>query len=444
MRSVNRRHFLKIAASVGVTGLLGLSCAVSAKPTNIVLIMADDLGYECIGANGGTSYQTPVLDTIAKTGVRFEHCYAQPLCTPSRVKIMTGKYNFRNYKHFGVLVPDQITFANLLKNFGYATCVVGKWQLGGGPDQPRKFGFDEYCLWQHLRGRTDEQGHDTRYENPQLEINGEPFEYQSGEYGPDVVSDYACDFIDRHKDEPFFLYYPMMLTHCPFVPTPDSDDWDPSSPGSSEYKGDVNYFPDMVAYMDKMIGKIHNCLERKGLLHNTLVIFTGDNGTDEPVVSMFNERKVAGAKGRMTDAGTRVPLIVSWPGTAVPGVISDLVDFSDILPTLCHTAGYDIPGSLQLDGKSFLPQVLGRKGEPRDWIYIWYSRSGRRGSAQVFARTREYKLYQDGRFYHIPNDYSESNDLNNNDLNPKVQQILDKLQSVLDQYKDAGSEKLKY
>ena len=184
---------------------------------NIVLIMADDLGYECIGANGGESYATPVLDRMAAEGVRFEHCYAQPLCTPTRVKLMTGLSNVRNYVEFGTLEKSQTTFAHLLRDAGYATAIVGKWQLGRDASLPAHFGFDEHCLWQLLR-------RPSRYAHPGLEVNGKMVDYRSGEYGPDIVCDYACEFIERHKDGPFLLYYPMMLTHSPFVPTPDSPD----------------------------------------------------------------------------------------------------------------------------------------------------------------------------------------------------------------------------
>ena len=142
------------------------------KP-NIILIMADDMGYECVNANGGTSYQTPHLDKLAETGIRYEHCYSQPLCTPSRVKIMTGKSNARNYVSFGVLDRKQTTFAHLLKKAGYATCIVGKWQLGKEADSPQHFGFDESCLWQHTRPARDQHGRDTRYPNPHVEVNGQ-------------------------------------------------------------------------------------------------------------------------------------------------------------------------------------------------------------------------------------------------------------------------------
>ncbi len=424
--------------------LLALAPAATqaaAKPTNLVLIMADDLGYECIGANGCADYKTPVLDTLAATGVRFEHCYAQPLCTPSRVKIMTGIYNVRNYVKFGLLDPKQTTFAHLLKKAGYATCVVGKWQLGGGFEGPGHFGFDAYCLWQLTRGRAHE-GHDTRFSNPKLEIDGKAVDYDGGEYGPDVVSDYACDFMERNKDKPFLVYYPMILTHCPFVPTPDSADWDPKDKGSKTYKGDAKYFGDMVAHMDKTVGKLTAKLEALGIRENTLILFTGDNGTDKPVVTRMGDRRVAGGKGAMTDAGTRVPLICSWPA-GIPGgrVCNDLVDFSDFLPTLCEAAGVDVPASLQIDGRSFLPQLRGEKGNPREWIYCWYARSGG-PTGRAFARTQRYKLYQSGSFFDIRTDVLEKKPLAGA-LDDEAAAAKALLQKALDRYRDARPEALK-
>ena len=259
---INRRQFVK-AMGLGATFLSMPDCLgagrkstankVNDKP-NIVLIMADDLGYECLGCYGGKSYRTPVLDKLAATGMRFEHCYSQPLCTPSRVKIMTGQYNFRNYVNFGVLNPKQKTFAHLLRNCGYATCVVGKWQLYGSVDQsaevrgtgslPQQAGFDEHCLWQ-----ITERG--SRYKDPIMVQNSKTLDGLEGRYGPDVSCDYALNFIERHKTGPFLLYFPMALVHSPFVPTPDSEDWK-----KPKYENNPKYFADMVAYMDKIIGRI--------------------------------------------------------------------------------------------------------------------------------------------------------------------------------------------
>jgi len=441
-QQLNRRDFLKAAAAVGVTAAIprGLKAAETdgRKQPNIILIMADDLGYECIGANGGTSYQTPVLDALAETGIRFENCHSQPVCTPSRVEIMTGMYNVRNYVRFGLMDRNQTTFAHLLKEKGYATCVVGKWQLGREPGSPRHFGFDESCLWNHT-------GPSNRYPNPGLAVNGKWVWYRNGEYGPDVVSDYACQFMERHRQEPFFVYYPMILTHWPFEPTPDSADWDPKSRrpktdwdpnrGSKAPRGEPKYFGDMVTYMDKMVGKLTAKLDELGVRDNTLVLFTGDNGSARPLVSMMNGRLVEGGKGSMTDAGTRAPLIAHWPGVTPRGRVSnDLVDFSDFLPTLCDVAGASVPSALDIDGRSFLPQLLGKKGNPRDWIYSWHSSDGG-PKGREWARNQRYKLYRTGRFYDVGNDVLEKRPLN--DLTPETRQIRDMLQKALDRYKDA-------
>ena len=291
----------------------------SEKP-NIIVIMADDLGYESLSANGSESCSSPNLDKLAAGGVRFTNCFSNPICTPSRVKIMTGQYNVRNYVEFGVLDRGQTTFAHQLKTVGYKTCIAGKWQLGSQTDSPQHFGFDQSCLWQHTRtGRSKENGKniDRRFVNPLLEINGKEKDYIKGEYGPQICTEFICDFIDKNKENPFLIYYPMILTHCPFDPTPDSTDWDPKRLGSTTYKGDRNepqrHFRDMVAYADKLVGQIFVQLEKSGIRENTLLIFTGDNGTDKPIVTSWNGTKIAGDKGNMTDAGMRVPLIASWP-----------------------------------------------------------------------------------------------------------------------------------
>jgi len=438
--NLSRRNFLRATATAGLgaSALPNLLAAAGrgGKQPNIILIMADDLGYECIGANGGTSYETPVLDKLARGGIRFDHCYSQPLCTPSRVKIMTGIYNVRNYVRFGLLDPSQTTFAHVLKKVGYATCVVGKWQLGGGFDGPGRLGFDEYCLWQLTR-------RPSRYPSCGVEVNGKEVDYTEGKYGSDVVSDYACDFIRRNKDKPFLLYYPMILTHCPFEPTPDSADWDPKSKGSKTYKGDAKYFGDMVTYMDKIIGKIIGRLEELGLRENTLVLFTGDNGTDTPVVSMMDGRQVKAGKGQTSDAGTHVPFIANWPGV-IPErkVCRDLVDFSDFMPTLCECAGVGVPARLNIDGRSFMPQLRGHKGNPREWIYCWYSRNGG-PKGREFTRNQRYKLYRAGEFYDIENDVSEKNALAESDLDKEAIKARKMLQRALYQYTNARPEKLR-
>jgi arylsulfatase A len=415
------------------------SAAALEPRTNIVLILADDLGYECIGANGGTSYKTPVLDKLAGNGVRFERCYAQPLCTPTRVQLMTGQYNVRNYTAFGSMDPTLKTFANLFKDAGYATCIAGKWQLGRDRDLPKKFGFDEACLWQHLR-------RPGRYKNPGLEINGAERDFTKGEYGPDLVSEYALDFITRHRDQPFLLYYPMMLTHDPYEATPDSPDYDDAARRRRNRRrnaeGPNTHFADMVGYIDKLVGKLVARLDELGLRERTLVIFAGDNGTGKGTRSMMNGRAVIGGKGTMTEAGMRVPLIASWPGRMASGqVCSDLVDSTDFLPTICEAAGLNLSAAWKFDGQSFLPQLRGEKGTPRRWYYSWYK--PRRVFVGEFAATARYKLYRSGEFYDLAGDIEEKHPLTVSGLEGDAADAAKLLQSALDQYRDARPVKLR-
>lgn len=402
-----------------------------AEQPNVVLIMADDLGYECLGSSGSLDYQTPELDRLAASGVRFEQFHAQPLCTPTRVKLMTGQSNRRNYRRFGLLPRDQVTFAQLFRDAGYRTCIAGKWQLGREPDAPQHFGFDEALLWQHTRPR-ELAGHDTRYANPRLEHNGRPVDYDSGEFSTDLLYTFITDFLDRNRDAPFLVYYPMVLTHCPFSPTPDSAAWDPDSLGSTSYKGDPRHFADMVRYVDKTVGRIDAHLDKLGLRENTLLVFIGDNGTDKPIVTRTSFGKVAGGKGSLTDAGTRVPCVVSWPGSIEVGqVVSHVADVSDIFPTLCEAAGIVPSADLPLEGASLLANLRGEGQPHREAIHVWYSRNGGL-PGRAFARTATYKLYDDGRFFHVAADRQEQHNLAHQPLTVEVAAIRGQLQQLLD------------
>jgi len=391
---------------------------------NVVLILLDDFGYECLAANGGESYKTPVMDKLAATGMRFEQCHVMPLCTPTRVALMTGMSNRRNYAGFGFLDPTQKTFGNFLKDAGYATCVVGKWQLGADPDGPTKFGFDENFLWQHMRNGNNRVG---RYKNPGFESNGKEINYTKGEYGPDIMNDYALDFITRNKGKPFFLYYPMTLTHSPYDATPDIAEYAKEKPGA--------YFADMVAYADKLIGKVVARLEELNLREDTLVIVLGDNGTGPSLQTKFQGRVVSGGKGTTKITGTHVPLIANWPGHIPKGSVNpDLIDATDFLPTICEAAGAPVPGGLTLDGRSFLPQLRGEKGNPRDWIYSWYNPGGGETAEAEFAQDGKYKLYTDGRFFALEKDQMEASPLADSELDAKARAAKAKLQAALKQF----------
>lgn len=402
---------------------------------NIILIMADDLGYETIGCNGGTSYQTPHLNKLAAEGVRFENAYATPLCTPTRVQLMTGKYNFRNYERFGYLNPKERTFAHLMKEAGYKTFIAGKWQLSGGKEAPYNFGFDHYCLWQLESGDFW-----SRYKDPVIYENGEKIKDVKGKYGPDYFTDFVLSSIESHQkqDGPFFIYYPMALVHDPFQPTPVDSGFD-------DYQivglNDTAYFKNMVAYMDELVGKVVQKLEELELRENTLIIFTGDNGTDRDVVSYMGTQKIRGDKGYTTKAGTHVPLIISWKGNGKIGVTTEaLVDFTDFLPTMAEVAGIAIPDDWIYDGQSFLHQVTGKVGYQRDWIFCDYNARGRDFPIKQYSQNRDWKLYKDGSFFHFQEDPKEQNPLTKEELKGAALRSYNILDSVIKRYATLNKE----
>jgi arylsulfatase A len=341
--------------------------------------------------------------------------------------------NARNYTHFGHMDPEQTTFGNLMKGAGYATCITGKWQLGRDLALPAKFGFDEYCLWQLTR-RPD------RYRNPGLEVNGKEMDYAKGEYGPDIVNDYALDFITRKKDAPFFLYYPMMLTHSPYDPTPDSEGYNDGGKKTRKQDG-KGHFADMVTYMDKLIGKLIAKLDETGTRGNTLVLFLGDNGTGKGTPSRFRGQEVQGGKGMTTKWGTHVPFIANWPGHVPEGRVSaDLIDSTDFLPTICEAAGVTLPADLKPDGRSFMPQLRGEKGAPREWLYAWYNPSGGPKAKAEFAHDAHFKLYADGRFYHVAKDDQEKTLLKDDALDDSAKAAKMKLAAAIQSFAGARPE----
>jgi arylsulfatase A len=227
------------------------------------------------------------------------------------------------------------------------------------------------------------------------------------------------DFISRHRNNPFFCYYPMILTHSPFVPTPDSK--------NQQNENEKENFADMIAYMDKIVGKIEAHLDKLGLLDNTLIMFTGDNGTNRQIVSNTSSGKIQGDKGHMTNAGMHVPFIVNWKGVAPEGkVCVDLIDFSDFMPTLVEATDAKLPLNRVIDGRSFIPQLKGQKGNPREWIFCFYWGGGRtKEGTREFAMNKRWKLYNDGAMFDIQKDPLEENPLGNfNEEMLKAKEIL--------------------
>jgi len=178
-------------------------------------------------------------------------------------------------------------------------------------------------------------------------------------------------------------------------------------------------------------------LDELGLRENTLILFTGDNGTDEPIVSLLNGKEIPGGKGTTTDNGTHVPLISNWNGKIKQGqVCDDLIDFSDFLPTLCDVADIKLSKDKTIDGVSFMPKLYGKKGTPREWIYCWYSRNGSPEKARILARNHRYILYATGEFYEISKNPMENNPLDLNSLAKKTRDIHEQLNDVLKKYQN--------
>ncbi len=423
--------FLVIASAL-------LSC--NSKPPNVILIMADDMGAECLSLYGGISYGTPNLEQMAEEGMVVDHCIAQPLCTPSRVKLMTGLYNSTSYEHFGYLDTSWYNMGTLMKEAGYRTCISGKWQLNGlsyknlVPDwndstRPHQMGFDEYCLWQLTHSRSEGE----RYAHPLIERNGMILETDQDDYGPDIFCDFIIDFMGQHKDDPFFVYYPMVLVHNPFVPTPDSEDWRDQS---ARYRSDTAYFAHMVTYTDKIIGQIRDKLEELGLKENTILIFTADNGTNVNIYSHTKSRWVRGAKGNTISDGVHVPLVINWPEKIKKAArFEGLIEFSDFFATLADLVDKDVT----TDGHSFLPLLKGKSFKERETVKVHYDP---RWSENVnvhrnnFIQTVDYKLYQDGSYYDLKSDILEKQSLSATELTPGQEKVHRQLKKELVEKQD--------
>lgn len=430
---VSRRDFLRAAGAAAVA-------SAQPKRPNVLLILADDLGFECLGCYGGKSYRTPHLDRMAAEGARFNYAFAQPLCTPTRMQLMTGKSNFRNWKAFGVMDPKERTFGHLFKENGYRTAIAGKWQFwsynppGFEPEWRGKgqriedAGFEAYSVWhaQHTEDKGSRYGDPTYYEAGVLHKN------QKDKYGDDISADFLLRFIEKHRAEPWFAYYPMALTHAPFTPTPKSADWNTDK----RLKNDTKYFKDQVEYMDGIVGRMIQRIDELGLGENTLVLFFGDNGTLNTIHTQLERVGTAvtfqGGKGDTTEAGMRVPLLARWKGRVPAGrVIDDLVDSCDFLPTICEATGVSAKSMGPQDGRSFLPQLRGGKGQPREWVYTWYDpRPGhdkeRWTKTNRYAFDKRWKLYEDGKLYDWAADPRETTPAENAAARKKLQAVLER------------------
>lgn len=415
----------------------------SSKP-NIILIIGDDVGREIPTYNGGQSYSTPNLDYLAANGKQFPYFLAHPDGPPSRLAMETGEYNYRNWIQFGLLPPSSLTFANMLHNKGYATCYTGKWQFDGGDTSIRNHGFDKYLVFMPFNPDNN-NGHDQyyrRYKDPYLYQDARYLtdaEVQ-GQYSEDMFYNYASNFIDSNKNKSFLLVYAHNLVQKPWVPTPDDPQyaaWDPAVDDTAN--NDKSYFPDMVAYMDKIVGKLVNKVQSSGLAQKTIIIYTSDNATYGGITSMYQGRKVKGAKDSTDFDGINVPFLAYWPGTIAPGTVdTSLVDMTDFFPTFCDIAASTKTPYQPLDGTTFYDNLIGNitASKQRTYVYCYWPRDYQRKIDLSYVTNYNYKLYDSlngGNFYDIRADVYERNPIPNNQLTPDEKKTKNQFTKILRQ-----------
>jgi len=372
--TISRRSIL------GALGTAGPARGANTKP-NFVFILADDLGIGELSCYGSDNYKTPNIDALAANGIRYTNAYTAPLCGPSRALIMTGRYAFRtgatNQDATGEIKPERETFMpKVLRPAGYKSACVGKW--GQLPLGPAEFGFDEYLQFRGSGSYWNSQEKARKYM-----VNGQSRALADKQYLPDAMHDFAADFVARHRDKPFSLYYSLSHVHAEILPTPDSP------PDSKDLYGDN------IRYMDKLVGKIVGELDRMKMRDNTVIVFVGDNGTSNGHAerATVRGRRLSGEKGSMLEGGALVPMIVNWKGTTPAGKVTPaLTDSTDFLPTFADLAGAPLPAGKVIDGQSLAAQWRGQQARSRDWVYIQLAR-------QWYVRDAKWKLNQKGELF---------------------------------------------
>lgn len=375
----NRRTFLKKAGAAGVaacSGPLLQSSSRGKKKPNIILILGDDVSAKEFSCYGGNGINTPTIDRLAAEGVMFRTAWATPLCGPSRACLYTGRYAWRQKFYDNAVLPayplweKNLLMGQVMKSAGYATAKFGKIHFGGDPH--KNYGYDEYCIaqyWEGYDGPWQELNQPKQgmyaiqwYWHPGLVANGKGVPTGPNDFGPDIEVERLNDFVRRHRQQPFFAYYPTNLPHMfhskadrwKYTDVPELDRNGNRTGGriKGSLKADLEY-------LDRLVGRIIKNLEDLGIRDNTIIIFCGDNGT-------------AGyGKNRLEDErALHVPFIVNAPGLVQKiGPCDELVDFSDVLPTLAELAGAKFPDGYATDGHSFAPLLLGRPFQPREWIF---------------------------------------------------------------------------
>ncbi|HUW19309.1 MAG TPA: arylsulfatase [Sedimentisphaerales bacterium] len=397
---LGRRQLLK-AIGAGAAALAlpwPMRAWASLKPgPNIILIVADDLGYGDLGCYGQEKTLTPNIDRLADEGMRFTQCYAgSTVCAPSRCSLMTGMHNGHNrirdnLPHNIFLQPDDLTVAEVLKQAGYKTGAIGKWALGdpGSWGVPNYQGFDYW--YGHLKQDLAIYYYPTHlWENDRIVMMqdlvmvndvGKMVGNRGGQrikYTHDLFTEKAVSFIERHREDPFFLYLAYTLPHFSDYPADSPDHY--MVPSDEPYTDKdwpqiAKNYAAMITRMDRDVGRILELIKKLGIDENTILFFTSDNGPylgAAPPREFFDSNgPLRGGKRDLYEGGIRIPMTARWPGKVPAGCVSDRVwAFWDFLPTAAELAGLPVPKDI--DGISMLPELLGKPQKNHDYLYWDY------------------------------------------------------------------------
>ena len=384
-------------ATVGLLFSLSAPFLAAETQPNVVIIMVDDLGAESVGAFGNTGFLTPNIDRLARESAQFNNAYGTPSCSASRAMILTGLYTNKSgiLERLGQGTPNRLpahipTFADLFKDNGYTTGIAGKWHLGNFdhyPSHPVSHGFDDYMLSPGLYHLKEHE----IYRDPTFWQNGELVDYP-GEYGPDLLCDYICEFMEQNKEGPFLAYYPMVLVHKPFHTPPLLD-------GKIEHnlanpRKDNDQFGLMVSYMDHVVGRVLAKIDELGIAENTIVIFTADNGTPAAITSHLADLQVQGGKLYLKESGYRVPYLARWPGRIPAGERAGFFTHADLFPTLAGLL--DVPMGYEVSGMDLSHNFFDEPGEDREYVSLAWE------GGNYMVRDKRFRIHEDDRLFDIP------------------------------------------
>lgn len=397
---MKRRQFLQTLAAAPLLGQR------AAKP-NIVLILADDLGYGDVGFTGCPDIATPHIDALQKEGVWFTHAYSNgAVCSPTRAALLTGQYQQRNGMDEVILVAERekglatqaVLLPQVLKSAGYVSGVIGKWHLGFEQKYlPTRRGFDEFFGF--LAGNIDYFTHKDRLGNADL-WKGERA-VDDGRYMTDLIGEEAVRFIDRHKGGPFFLYLPFNAVHDPFQGPEDR----PAADGPRRGNRTRAVYKAMLESLDKNVGRVMAHLDASGLAENTVVFFLSDNGG---VPQIGRNLPFRGNKGSLWEGGIRTPLVARWKGRFPAGrKAPDMVAGMDLFATCVSLAGASLPAGLRLDGVNLTEACLGTGRVQRDTLYFHHGKQ-----EAMISQGWKYLLDAEGEdhLFRISEDIGETND----------------------------------